>query len=887
MACEPFAISLRTPLKSPRRRDIVSSSPGVSRLICLPETPEHHPILHPPSSPILSSKKKKQRNSDDRQDPNKSPAAVASVSSGVQSLLDILERRDSSILSAGNKATRNNIVTVHQQRESPPPQTAEVPFDLDDFHPLPLSPGDMTTLPLLLPDTAIVRSSSFATAFSNDQTTVLFTAESLSAESSSSKDQTTMLLLAEPPRSPVVLVAPLQRLTKLEGTPTRPPPTSGGARRQDQRDGGGALFGFSPLTPSLGRRRAQLAALTAAADFDDLEFVPQFMSTKDEADLTSLLAGVQPLLPNSPGRQNDPANGGVDMVDLSRLGTPKKLDTIASHLCLELTSPAKSLGGIRACLDSEPRLTEAEPVVLKPGCSKLRRKDKVKASIDVSDNNTAFQLVYPLVKLDRLLEEPLMTAGAKKSVLFSLDDELTHFFSPTAPKRKSKPRVDPETVPTDFIEEAIQASSQGERRQKKRKSCVPPTVDNEDNNAALKASAAGEEQGESLPVAGGHQALSKEAACLSDLLSSYCSPKAGASRRRDPSLKATAYLAVIPSTSSSRRRREERRDPRKRKLDLRPGGQADTGGDDDESAVGPSVDISSPLRVALVPVGDGGYADSAAKRGESPDRHNHDDVNDEGTPSRRSHRTAKAAAISYADFDDFDSADDEDEWNDLDPQPLADMWPVDNAPRRRFTLTAASSPARHRTSTIAAVLSPSVKQHFRERKRSSFASRGSRKCRLLVQNQPSEIRDLSGEGHSFGAASVRPQEEQADKAMSPVADGDGAGSVPLSPLAARDEAGSVRLSPAAGKYFSVVERTESAAGTIKLKLNRIVKRRQTLATMNDCDSPSAALVSSNSMLVVPRFSRSKTKDLGIGPQELVQFMAAASPPKVRKTKNFF
>jgi hypothetical protein len=131
-----------------------------------------------------------------------------------------------------------------------------------------------------------------------------------------------------------------------------------------------------------------------------------------------------------------------------------------------------------------------------------------------------------------------------------------------------------------------------------------------------------------------------------------------------------------------------------------------------------------------------------------------------------------------------------------------------------------------------------------------------------VQNQSLEILDLGR--RSGEAAYANPiHYQQKDKDKNPIEEessGEGAVDDGLSPAAS-------------GKCFSVVERIESPAGTFKLKLNRIVKRRQAVAESGG---------GGTAALVVPRFSRSKTKDLGISPQELVQFMAAASPPKVRE-----
>ena len=179
------------------------------------------------------------------------------------------------------------------------------------------------------------------------------------------------------------------------------------------------------------------------------------------------------------------------------------------------------------------------------------------------------------------------------------------------------------------------------------------------------------------------------------------------------------------------------------------------------------------------------------------------------------------------------------------------------APHRRQFSTAVASPVRRRGASVsAATLSPSVKQHFRERKR---ASGGSRKCCLKVQNQSSEILDLGSDQ---------------SEAVSSVPD---FSSEPSSVESSEDKVDDVtdRLSPAAasGKYFSVVETTESPSGSIKLKLNRVTKRGHRAATAGG----------NGAALSVPRFSRSKTKDLGMPLQELLQIMAAASPPpKVRR-----
>jgi hypothetical protein len=233
------------------------------------------------------------------------------------------------------------------------------------------------------------------------------------------------------------------------------------------------------------------------------------------------------------------------------------------------------------------------------------------------------------------------------------------------------------------------------------------------------------------------------------------------------------------------------------------------------------------------------------------------------TPGRRSHRSK--ATVSYADIDDFDSA------TDGETSPGAEE-PVSAASRRtpagksRRRGFAASPAARHQRRDP--FPSPSVKQHFRERKRGSAT-----KCRLQVNQpaEPTQIQDLSSSSSQTSAAgdSLQPEEE----------------------------AESQLLSPGAGKYFSVVGRTESPSGTIKIKLNRIVKRRRTLESPSGLEgvteenaaavnvgvlSPAVVeLPSSSFRMAVPRFSRSKTKDLGISPQELVQFMAAVSPPKVR------
>jgi class 3 adenylate cyclase len=264
---------------------------------------------------------------------------------------------------------------------------------------------------------------------------------------------------------------------------------------------------------------------------------------------------------------------------------------------------------------------------------------------------------------------------------------------------------------------------------------------------------------------------------------------------------------------------------------------------------------------------------ASADEGESPCDENKATASLEGTPStRRSHRS-RNATISYADIDDFDSAAE------------SDTSPVSAEPTvgkdQRVTATSAK-PSSSADSRQGPFLSPSVKKHFRESKR------GSRRSRLLVKSQPTdptEIQDIAqGRVNADGAAAVahgRVSAFQAD--------------VDTCESLEEDFLPASRLSPGAGKYFSVVDRTESPSGTIKIKLNRVVKHSHKtesppLVTAGSCrtggeTAPVVArsvVPSTAYRIPVPRFSRSKTKDLGISPQELVQFMAAASPPKVIK-----
>jgi hypothetical protein len=699
----------------------------------------------------------------------------------------------------------------------------------------------MTTLPLLSPNP--------------NRTDASFAAAAAAAT-----DQTTILYCSKETAKPATVSA--SPFKAAEFTPTRPP-----RNKLGPKDGGcGALFGFSPLTPSLSRRRAQLAALTVAGSEDLLEFAPQFVSTKEESDLASLLADVQPLLLHSPGRAVPDTKGGGDG-DFIPMGTPKKLDSLASHLCLELTSPAKKLPlhsdtvlDEQLGFDSDPTIVPLSPLTV---TRDRESTGHVKQHCDEEIKAAAAQV--------RL----------KPLGLGSLDDQLTAYFSPTTAKRRSKPRLDPAAVSAELIEAAIRASARKEKKTQKRRRRNEAAPDSETPTNHEPGS------GNDLNQGGSKPARSKELACLNDLLSSYFSPKSGASRRRETGKSS-------PSVETAGHSRKERRKSVKQKLRPESDSGAVMGNSDKGQVTSSSCSVVGDVPQQPVAAESSGEAwarvkpvpdSSSSERAASPDHRRRTVSTDdngalgEDTPSRRTHRRAKAAAISYADIDDFDSAEDDDDDDNADHEhqtavivvpttPLRQEGTVSSAPRRRqFHHTAAASPARRRgtvpSTTAAANLSPSVKQHFRERKkRGSGAVRNGNKCCIKVQNQSLEILDLGR--RSGEAAYANPiHYQQKDKDKNPIEEessGEGAVDDGLSPAAS-------------GKYFSVVERIESPAGTFKLKLNRIVKRRQAVAESGG---------GGTAALVVPRFSRSKTKDLGISPQELVQFMAAASPPKVRE-----